>query len=104
MSEAADQHARYNPLHSGCPSPCPMAAPAKYDNYDSLPRWVHSTNAQNYPSGSVFGWADARSPTGFLSGIVIESDPLTLRVLVDRIALGVIVQSPVGGSSKWPIR
>lgn len=52
--------------------------------------WIHATNAAQFRAGSVFGWPDRRSETGFLSGIVVRSDPLHLRVLVRDIRAGVV--------------
>jgi hypothetical protein len=48
-------------------------------------KWVHATNAAQYREGSVCGWRDDASPTGYLSGIVVMSDPSHLRVMVRDI-------------------
>lgn len=51
-------------------------------------RIVHATNAANFQPGSVFGWASDESPTGFLSGIVVEVYHGSLSLRVRDIAPG----------------
>lgn len=51
-------------------------------------RWIQALNADQFRAGSLFGWRDESSPTGFLSGFVVESDPRSLRVLVRDIMPG----------------
>lgn len=53
-------------------------------------RWVHATNAAKFKPGDVFGWAAEESSTGFLSGIIVTTDFLRLRVLVRDVRPGVI--------------
>lgn len=53
--------------------------------------WVHTTNAERFTRGDLFGWSDDRSETGMCSGIVVESDPRHLRVRVRDIRAAVIV-------------
>jgi hypothetical protein len=53
-------------------------------------QWVHATNPHDFRPGKLFGWRDEASPTGWLSGFVVESDHLHLRVLVRDIAPGYI--------------
>lgn len=55
-----------------------------------IEEWVHATNAASFQPGAVFGWLDKRSETGYLSGIVVRSDPLHLRVLVRDIRAGIV--------------
>lgn len=52
---------------------------------DHTPMWIHATNAAQFREGALFGWHDKTSPTGMLSGYVVRSDPLHLRVLVRDI-------------------
>ncbi len=52
--------------------------------------WVHTTNAGQFLVGKVFGWRDVRSETGWLSGIVVKVDHLSLRVLVTDLRAVVI--------------
>lgn len=55
-------------------------------------RWVHATNAADYGIGGrqIIGWRDESSPTGWLSGIVVETDPNALRVRVRDIMPGIV--------------
>lgn len=53
-------------------------------------RWVHTTNPSQFRPGALFGWQTKESPTGYLSGFVVESDHLHLRVLVRDIAPGYV--------------
>ena len=48
--------------------------------------WIHDLNANKKMTGSVIGWADDRSETGMLSGIIIEHAPLCVRVKDIRAA------------------
>lgn len=50
--------------------------------------WVHALNADQFRVGQLFGWRDESSPTGYLSGFIVETDPKSLRVLVRDIAHG----------------
>jgi hypothetical protein len=59
-------------------------------------RWVHATNAGDFRSGSVFGWRSDESPTGLLSGVVVQSDQMCLRVLVRDIRAGIIAAPKEG--------
>jgi hypothetical protein len=52
---------------------------------DTDSRWVHTLS--HHPIGSVIGWPDAASPTGWLSGIVREAGPCCVRV--DSILPGI---------------
>lgn len=42
--------------------------------------WVHELAPRR--AGEVIAWRDDRSPTGLLSGIVVQYDHTTLRALV----------------------
>lgn len=75
----------------GCKSACccekPDSAPESVSV--SEPRWVHATNPEKFPVGSVMGWASKESPTGYLSGVVVQRDSTAMRVFVKDIAPGV---------------
>lgn len=60
------------------------------DNEKEVSEWVHATNAAQFQRGDVFGWRDERSETGMLSGIVVESDSLKLRVKVRDLRAGIL--------------
>lgn len=53
-------------------------------------RWVHALNAHAFRYGQVFGWPSDEAETGLLSGIVIETDHIGLRVRVSDIRAGII--------------
>lgn len=52
--------------------------------------WVHCLTTYRYAEGEVIGWMDEKSPTGYLSGIVVRVDHTGLRVLVRDIRPGII--------------
>lgn len=41
---------------------------------------IHAVNADRFRAGEVFGWADASSPTGLSSGIVVKTGPCVVYV------------------------
>jgi len=43
-------------------------------------RWVHDLDADRRRRGDVFGWPDVGSPTGFWSGIVVDTGPCSVKV------------------------
>lgn len=50
--------------------------------------WVHDLDAGRRQRGAVFGWRSDDSPTGWLSGIIVEADWNHLRVQVRNVQPG----------------